>query len=260
MLAGVKVERVGAGALGVARRWGVDVAAEVAHARAAVEVVGPEAAVDEAHVLHGDVLRVGDVYQPGAQRLEVGALREHLAAQPELVVEAASVAVDGAAAGDGEAVHAVGVDERGEVVERLALQAGLHDLVVGDGVAALEARPLHEVQVGAGAEEERAGEERASRHHHHAPALGCGGVDDALYGLGLEHGGVVLHAVVGYYVLAAQGAHVHLGGVGEPCVHGRAVGPELLFLLGAGRRGGHYQQRGGDDCSCLHLCLWCFSL
>lgn len=64
VLAHVEVYRVGAGgtALRVYRRHSavgrVNIAAEIAHILALIQVVRPERAVDEAHILHGDVLAV----------------------------------------------------------------------------------------------------------------------------------------------------------------------------------------------------------
>ena len=125
----------------------IDGAADVFHPLAAVEVVGPETAVDEVHVLHLHVIAVGDIDQPGAQCLQVGAFRVEASANPELLPEAEAIAVDGAGAADGEVIYAVGVYQSGKVVARLTLDAGLDKRIVLDSINALQLAASFNVQM-----------------------------------------------------------------------------------------------------------------
>ena len=221
-MAVVDVDGVAAGRL-YARGGRIDVAAEVLYVVAAVKVVRPERTVDQLDVLHVHVAAVRQVHQARAQGLEVGAVFVEAAPYPELLPEAQAVAVDGARAGDGEAVKAVGVYQRGKVVERLPLHAGLHYRIVLYGVDALQHGALLKQQVGALAEEERSAQERAPRHRHHAAAPLCGKVYHALYGLGLQQRGVGLDAVVGKHVLGAEPVDAYARRVVKPLWDGLSV-------------------------------------
>ncbi len=189
-------------------------------------MVGPEAGVYQADVAHLHVVAVADIYQTRAQGFEIGAFGVDLAAEPELIPEAPAVAVDGAGAGDGEAVYAVGIDEGCEVVDCLSFEARLDYFIMSDGVAAFEASALGDVEVCAGFEEERAAQIYAlGNGDYAAPVFGCE-VDDFLYGLGLDKGGVTLdNAVVGDNVALAEVVGVDRSGVAEPLVDRSAVGP-----------------------------------
>ena len=155
--------------------------------------------------MHGDILGVGYIEHTGTQGLEVGALAVDLAAQPELVIELVPVAVNHTLAGNGESVDTLGIDKSCEIVDGLTLKTGLDDLVVRDGVAALELAPLGDVQVGAGLEEERAAQECPFGNDDDASAVCSSLVDDTLQGLGLDDGAVAgLYAVFGHHILLAE--------------------------------------------------------
>ena len=76
-------------------RGSIDIAPEVAYMVAMVDVVGPERTVDEAHVLHGDVLAVRYIGQTGPHGFQIGTLTIVLPTDPELFPVEMSVAVDG---------------------------------------------------------------------------------------------------------------------------------------------------------------------
>ena len=102
----------------------IDVAVEIAHVVGVVEMIGPKGTVDEAHILYGDVVRVGDIDEAWALLVLVGALWIPLAPYPELLPIVMSVAIDGALAGNGEAVEGVGIYEGCEILACLSLDAG----------------------------------------------------------------------------------------------------------------------------------------
>ena len=228
-----------------ARGGGKDMASEIAHILAAVEVVGPEGAVDELHVLHGHVLAVGDIDQTGTHGLEVGTLAVILAADPKLFPVVAAVAVDGSLAGDGEAVHSVGIDEGGKILEGLTLHAGGDELEVADAVTALEHALLLNQQIHALLEEERTGEINALGDDHHAAAILGSTVDDGLDLFGLHEVGIALHTVVGYDITLAELAYIHLGSIVEPSWDGCSVRKQglLLFLGHCREANGHQGHR-----------------
>ena len=232
--ADVQVDGVGAG--GLDRAAGrKDPAVQVPHMVAAVEVVGPEVGVLQLHPRHQHVGAVGEVNQPRALLVLVGAVGVPAAAQPESPPGAHPVAVDGARPADGKAVHPVGVDQRGEVGAALPLDAGGQQRVVGDVVAAPQHGPLAEVQVDPLLEEEGAGHVDAGRHHHHAAPLGSDAVDEGLQ-LGGVQPPVVQRAVVGHPVGAAQLGQGGDGGVVKPGVDGRPIGEGLVSSCGHGSR------------------------
>ena len=243
VLTHVEVDGIGAGAaaLGVDGRHalggGVDEAAQVAHVLAAVEMVSPEGRVDNLHVLHGDVLRVRNIDIARAQGFQIGTVAVELAANPELLPVGLSVAVDGAGAGNSETVHAVGIDQGGKIVERLALHAGFDNGEVLDARRALQLAALLNQKVGLGLEEECARDKGAAGNDDHAAALLRGTVDDCLQLTRLHLGAVAVDAIVGDDI-ALQPRQVYTRGVAEPLADGGAVGPQLLFhnlLLSAHR-------------------------
>ena len=105
-------------------RRGEDIAVQIAHVVALIDVVGPEGRVHQMHILYGDIARVGYVREPWPLRVLVGTLRVPLAPYPELLPVGQSVAIDGAVAADGESVEPVGIDQCTEIGTRLALDAG----------------------------------------------------------------------------------------------------------------------------------------
>ena len=119
-----------------------------------IDVVSPERAVHDAHVLHRYVARVGYVDQPWTLCVLVGAFAVPLAPYPELLPVVVAVAVDGAVAGDGKAVDMVGVDQCRKVVAGLALNTCLDNLEVGYPVGAFQFSALCDMQVRTGLEEQ----------------------------------------------------------------------------------------------------------
>ena len=194
----------------------VDVAAEVAHVVAIIDVVGPKRTVHQSDILHGDVAGIGDIDQPWALSILVGALAVPLPSYPELVPVVESVAVDSPLSGDGESVDVVGVDESGEVFARLALDACLDNLEIGYAVRPFKLAALLDVQMGGGLEEQRTAEECALRYHNHTATIGSCPVDDGLNGIGLDNGGIVLYAIIGDDIPAAERCRVDFRGVAEP--------------------------------------------
>ena len=260
VVAHVDVDGIGRRALD-ARGRRVDVEVEVAHVVAAVDVVGPEGRVDQPHVLDGHVLRVADIGQAGPLGILVGALAVPLTANPELLPVGLAAAVDGAPAGDSEAVEAVGIDQRHEVLAGLALDAGLADLEVVHALRPLQHAALLNVEMGALLEEEAARIEGTLGHHDDAAALlGCT-VDDGLDGLRLDVGRTLAHAVVGQHILLAQGLHVDLRRVGEPLGHRLAVGPHFLLshLFLSHGHGAQHQHHQAHQQSLFH-CYSCFMI
>ena len=83
---------------------GVDVAANVLYVVAAVQVVSPKGAVYQPNVLHLHVAAVGQIDEPRAQSLEVGAILVEPAPYPKLLPKAQTVAVYRAVARYGETV------------------------------------------------------------------------------------------------------------------------------------------------------------
>ena len=115
----------------------------------------------------------------------------------------------------------------GEVVERLALDAGLQDREVGDIVATLELCTLLQVQVRALLEEERTAQKDTLRNHYHAALLGCA-IDDGLQGLGLNQCAVLLNAVVGYDKALSECLDIDTIYLVKPLVDGRTIGKLLM--------------------------------
>ena len=68
----------------------------------------------DAAYLH--VVGVGDVDQSWAESLQVGTLLDDFSAQPELIVEFMSVAVEGSLACNGETIVMIGIDECCKIV------------------------------------------------------------------------------------------------------------------------------------------------
>lgn len=122
-------------------------------------------------------------------------------------------------------VDVVGVDESGEVFARLALDACLDNLEIGYAVRPFKLAALLDVQMGGGLEEQRTAEECALRYHNHTATIGSCPVDDGLNGIGLDNGGIVLNAIIGDDIPAAERCWVDFRGVAEPGVHLCAVGP-----------------------------------
>ena len=155
-------------------------------------------------ILDGDMLTVGDIGQTGALGILVGALRVPLPANPELLPVVQAVAVDGSLATDGESVHAVGIDQCGEVFARLALNAGCHDGEVDDAVGAFQRGSLLQEQMRAGLEEQGTSHESSGGYHHHAPTLLGTAVDDGLNLSCLHLRTAGHHAIVGQHILSSQ--------------------------------------------------------
>ena len=101
-----------------------DIAVEVAHMVALIDMVRPERRVDKTDILDGDIPGVGHVGEAWALGILIGALRIPLPANPELLPITESVAVDGAMTSDGEAIQAVGIDKRTEILAGLTLDTG----------------------------------------------------------------------------------------------------------------------------------------
>ena len=135
-------------------RGGVNLQPEQPHAFRIVDVGRPERRVAQRDALQLHVLRIGDVDQPRAQFVHVGALRDDLAAQPERTPETLAVAVDRPLAREGESVCMIGVDECCEIGQRLAFDAGVDDREVRDVVAPFQYTALRDMQMGARFEEE----------------------------------------------------------------------------------------------------------
>lgn len=135
--ADVDVDGIAAGSLdGLGR--GEDVEVEQLHAVATVEVGGPEGGVDEVDAADLYVVAVGDEEQARTHLFQVGAFGVILPTQPEGAPVAVSVAVEGAFAGDGEAIYLVGIDQCGKILQVLSLHAGVDEGKVADVVAALQ--------------------------------------------------------------------------------------------------------------------------
>ena len=171
-------------------------------------MIGPERRIDNAHVLHGDVLGVGDIDISRTQGLEVGTVTVELSANPEFLPVGLPVAVDSTRAGDGEAVASVGIDQGSKVVECLPLHAGLQELEVADAVAATQFAVLLDKQVCAWLEEERAADHEAPWNDHHSPTLLGTAIDDGLQPFGLHLFRVVLHPIVRNDIALTQLRHV----------------------------------------------------
>lgn len=101
---------------------------------AVVDMVGPHGVVHQMNILHGHVSRIADIHQSWPLGILVGALRIPFPSDPELLPVSVAVAVDGACAGDGEAVGMVGVDKGREVLAGLSFEAGFENGIVGDAV------------------------------------------------------------------------------------------------------------------------------
>ena len=97
-------------------------------------MVGPERRIDKVNVLNGDVARVGHIGEARALGILVRTLRIPLTANPELLPIVQAVAVDGAPPANGEAVETVGIDEGGEILARLALDARHEYRIVGNAL------------------------------------------------------------------------------------------------------------------------------
>lgn len=203
----------------------IDVAVEEADVVTLVDVVGPEGRVDEVYVLNGDILRVGDVCEPWSLCVLVGALRVPLPSDPELLPVGQSVAVDGAFAGDGEAVEAVGIDESYEIGACLSLDASGGDGKVADAFGSQQCGALAEVQVSTLSEKQCSGLEPAWGHDNEASAVLCASVYHGLYLLCLHGLGSWNDAVVGEHILSSELTDVYLRRVLKPSLHGRPVWP-----------------------------------
>ena len=103
-----------------------------------VDVAGPERGVLQDGVGEDHVGAVRNVQQARALLVLVGAGRIPLAAQAESLPIRAAVAVDGTGAREGEAVQVVHIDQGGEILADLALDAGLDDGKIADELTALE--------------------------------------------------------------------------------------------------------------------------
>lgn len=94
ILASIDVYGVGAWTFRIAACRCVDIQVEVFHALALVQMVGPETRVHHSDAAYLHVVGVGDVDQSWAESLQVGTLLDDFSAQPELIVEFMSVAVE----------------------------------------------------------------------------------------------------------------------------------------------------------------------
>ena len=232
VVAHVDVDGIAAGGFDVTG-GGEDGAAQEAHMVATVDVVGPEGTVLDAYILQGHVAGVGDVDEAWALGVLVGTLAVPCTTNPELLPIVAAVAVDGARAGDGETVAMVGIDEGGEVLAGLSLDACLQDGEIGDAVAALQFSPLLQIEVGLGLEEEGSALVGSGGDNDDSAAFLRRLVDDGLYGLGLDQRTVVLHTIVGDDILLAERIDIYFLCIAEPGIHPGAVGPKFsLCLLG----------------------------
>ncbi len=59
-----------------------------------------------------------------------------------------AVAVDSAFATDGKAIAVVGIDKSSKIIESLAFETGLDDLIVGYSIAALQFAAFEKMQMG----------------------------------------------------------------------------------------------------------------
>ena len=113
-------------------------AVEKSHMVAAIDVIGPESAVLQMHVLKSHVRGIADVYESWTLCILVGAAAVPLTSNPELFPIMFAISVDGSLSGNGEAIAVVGIDEGGEVFAGLAFDAGFYHREVGDAIATFQ--------------------------------------------------------------------------------------------------------------------------
>ena len=105
---------------------------------AAIDVIGPESAVLQMHVLKSHVRGIADVYESWTLCILVGAAAVPLTSNPELFPIMFAISVDGSLSGNGEAIAVVGIDEGREVFAGLAFDACREYGEVDDAVACLQ--------------------------------------------------------------------------------------------------------------------------
>ena len=97
------------------------------HPFAFIEMGGPKGGVNQSYSRNLHVFAVRDIDEAGPQLLDISAVRVYLPAQPERLPIAQPVPVYRSLAGYGEPVDPVGINQGGEVVDALSLDAGRQD-------------------------------------------------------------------------------------------------------------------------------------
>ncbi len=236
VVADIHVNRIGAGAFWITVGRSKDGHAEIFHTFAVVKVVGPETGVDHAHTAYGHIFGVGNIDHTRTKSLQVGTLFVDLAAKPEFIIETMAVAVDSAFATDGKAIAVVGIDKSSKIIESLAFETGLDDLIVGYSIAALQFAAFEKMQMGRRLEKERATEESAFRDHNHTSTILSCEINDSLNTFGLDDGAVIDHTMFGHHILLSERVERRLMRVVKPRRHRASV--RKLLEFGLGRKSG----------------------
>ena len=221
--------------------WRKYVESRYLYAITLVEVRSPERRVHKSHSLKLHIVAALNKYQPRTHFIKIGTLTVIFATYPELFPVTQSVTIDGSLARESEAIAINGIYQSGKILEILPLHSGIDKFKVAYKVTALENRAFLYMQMCTRFEEERTAEECSFGDYHHTTTVGCGIVNDILNLYGLQQGAVLLHAIVGDYILLAQCIHIQALGFGKPLGHDSAIGPQIL---GIGMHAAHKQQQG----------------
>ncbi len=194
----------------------------------------PEVTVLQRQSGNGHIGGIGNVQKARTLLILVGALRIPLAAQPEGLPGAQTIAVNDAGAAERQAVNILRVDERGEIGAGLAFNSGDLQVVVGNVVAAQQNAASSHIQVYALRKGEGTAHPYTFRNDDHAATRGCAHVNYPL-NLGGVDFSIRRHAVFIQWIGLAeeQGCTAVIPGIAisgwggfafvKPVADGRAV-------------------------------------